>query len=71
MNERKVLLDCWRQAGLPDRHLNVMPSNTRKKAKFLYIFHTSQEKLQIHVMTILPTGMSGTYGINLVQCEIF
>jgi len=28
----------------------------------------SHEKLHIHVITILPTGMSGTHGINLIQC---
>jgi hypothetical protein len=40
--------------------LNEKPKNTKKKSK-----------LQIQVIIILPTGMSGTYGINLVQCEVF
>ena len=66
-----------RVIGLPDRHLNVKPSNTRKCQKIsqtnfnVFFILTSHEKLQIHVITILPTGMSGTYGINLVRYEVF
>jgi len=37
----------------------------------IFFTFTSHEKLQIHDITILPTGMSGTYGINLVRCEVF
>jgi len=45
----------------------------KKSQKNFNIFFivTSHEKLQIHVITILPTGMIGTYGKNLVQCEVF
>jgi len=63
--------------GLPDQHLNEKPSNTRKKPKIsqtnvnLFLILSSHEKLQIQVITTLPTGMIGTYGINLVQCEVF
>jgi hypothetical protein len=65
--------------GLPDRHLNVMPKDTLKKKQNkkkiiknrqtnfnTFFILTSHENLQIHVITIVPTGMSGTYGINLV-----
>jgi hypothetical protein len=36
----------------------------------IFFILTSHEKLQIHVITIIPTGMSGTYGINLVRYEV-
>ena len=64
-------------AGLPHRHFNIKISNARKAPppkkksqtnfKMIFIF-TSHEKLQIEVITILPSGMCGTYGINIVQC---
>lgn len=37
----------------------------------IFFIFTSHEKIQTHVITILPTGMSGTYGISLVRCEVF
>jgi hypothetical protein len=37
----------------------------------IFFILTSHEKLQIHVNTILPTGMSGTYGISLDRYEVF
>jgi hypothetical protein len=51
--------------------LNVKPSNTIKKKSDVFFILTSNEKLKIHVITILPAGMSGTYDINLVRCEVF
>jgi hypothetical protein len=61
------------RSGLPDRHFNVKPSNTgkskkKKKPNFnIFFILTLHEKPQIHVIAVLPTGMSGTYGINLVR----
>ena len=66
-------------AGLPHRHFNIKLSKARKaphppqkkenQTNFnIFFIFTSHEKLQIEVITILPSGMCGTYGINIVQC---
>ena len=58
-------------SGLPDRHLNVNQAILESQTNYnIFFIFTSQEKLQIHVITILPTGMSGRYSINLVRCEV-
>jgi hypothetical protein len=43
----------------------------KAKQILIHFSYSSHEKLQIHVISILPVGMSGTYGINLARCEVF
>jgi hypothetical protein len=59
---------------LTHQHLIVKPNNTRtllphtkkKTNKIINIFFI----LISHVVTIFPTGMSATYGLNLFRCEV-
>jgi hypothetical protein len=65
---------------MTDRQLIVKPKNTRKKHPHpktdktnfnTFFIITSNEKFQLHAITIFPTGMSATCDINLVCCEVF